>query len=294
MHSCGAALIASKANAEQGERWLRPAATGTGLATLAFSERGTGAHFYAPELTAEKRNGGFAVSGRKSFVTNGGHAAVYPILVNASGKPGLDVLLVSPDLAGVDFEGQWDGIGMAGNSSIAMQLADVELSPDRLLGQEGDGQELVFNVVAPHFLVGLAAVNVGIAQAAVDATVEHVKSRRYVTGQTLAEIPNTQRSLAEMNIATESARRLTTTAARAGDDGDPSALVLIIEAKIAATEAAMAVTVGAMQVTGAQGYTRRLPIERFWRDAHAGSVMAPTNDVLKEWVGKLLTGLPLF
>lgn len=294
MHCCGSALIASKATALQGDRWLRAAATGAGLATLAFSERGTGAHFYSPELKATQYDGGFIVNGRKSFVTNGGHAAVYPILVNASGEPGLDVLLVSPDLPGVSFDGQWDGIGMTGNSSVAMQLDDVHLPADRLLGHEGDGQDLVFNVVAPHFLVGLAAVNVGIAQAAIDAAVEHVKTRRYATGQSLSEIPNTQRSLAEMNIATEAARRLTIAAAAAGDSGDPAALILIIESKIAATEAAMHVTEMAMQVTGGQGYTRRLPVERFWRDSHAGSVMAPTNDVLKEWVGKLMAGLPLF
>ncbi len=294
MHNCGSALIASKANQQQGEAWLRPAATGDKLATLAFSERGTGAHFYNPEITAERRNGGFVLNGRKSFVTNGGHAAVYPVLVQASGKEGLDVLLVSPDLGGVSFEGEWDGIGMTGNSSVAMKLDAVEVPADRLLGAEGDGQELVFNVVAPNFLIGLAAVNIGIAQAAIDASIEHVSARKYGSGQSLAQIPNIQRTVGEMSIAAEQARQLVAAAAAAGDAGDPAALPLIIQAKIAATEAAQAVTGKAMQITGGQGYTRRLPIERFWRDAHAGSVMAPTNDVLKEWVGKILTGQPLF
>ncbi|MGH2732748.1 MAG: acyl-CoA dehydrogenase family protein [Actinomycetota bacterium] len=294
MHACGTAVIGAKATPEQGQRWLRPAAAGEALATLAFSERATGAHFYAPEITAERRNGSFVLNGKKSFVTSGGHAFLYPVLVNASGEPGLDILMVTPDMNGVSFEGEWDGIGMAGNSSIGMVLDEVTLSPDHLIGKEGDGQELVFNVVAPTFLVGLAAVNVGIAQAALDAAVAHARSRRHLSGQALAEVPVIQGYLADMSLRTESARHLVQAAAAACDAAQPTALPLVMLAKIGATEASIEVTNLAMQVCGGQGYTRRLPVERYWRDARAGAVMAPTNEVLKEWVGKLLTGLPLF
>ncbi|MFY9586640.1 MAG: acyl-CoA dehydrogenase family protein, partial [Actinomycetota bacterium] len=125
MHACGTAVIAAKATKEQGERWLRPAANGDAIATLAFSERGTGAHFYAPEITATSKNGSFILSGRKSFVTSGGHASLYPVLVNATDGDGLDVIVVTPEMRGVAFDGAWDGIGMAGNSSIAMLLTEV-------------------------------------------------------------------------------------------------------------------------------------------------------------------------
>jgi isovaleryl-CoA dehydrogenase len=294
MHACGTAVIGAKATPEQAGRWLRPAAAGEAIATLAFSERATGAHFYAPEITAERRNGSFVLNGRKSFVTSGGHASLYPVLVNASGEPGLDVLIVTPDMGGVSFEGQWDGIGMTGNSSIEMVLSEVTLSSDHLIGKEGDGQELVFNVVAPTFLVGVAAINVGIAQAALDAAVAHAKARRHSSGQTLAEVPVIQGYLADMSLRTESARHLVQAAAAACDAAQPTALPLVMLAKIGATEASIEVTNLAMQVCGGQGYTRRLPVERYWRDARAGAVMAPTNEVLKEWVGKLLAGLPLF
>ena len=294
MHLCGTAVIAAKANPTQAEAWLGPAASGKLLATLAFSERATGAHFYSPEIKAEARNGGFVLSGRKSFVTSGGHADLYPVLVNASGEPGLDILVLTAEDPGVSFQGVWEGIGMAGNSSIDMVLDEVEVSADRVIGKEGDGQELVFNVVAPTFLVGLAAVNVGIAQAALDDTVEHTKARRHSGGQALAEIPAIQAHLADMSIATETARCLVLAAAAAADRADEAAMPLVMQAKIAATDAAIEVTGRAMQVCGGLAYSRRLPIERYWRDGQAGSVMAPTNDVLKQWVGKLLTGLPLF
>ncbi|HEY8200785.1 MAG TPA: acyl-CoA dehydrogenase family protein [Actinomycetota bacterium] len=293
MHACGTSVVASKATPDQAQRWLEPAAAGETLATLAFSERATGAHFYAPEISAQKSNGSFVLNGKKSFVTNGGHADLYPVLVNASGEPGLDILIVTPDLGGVSFDGEWDGVGMAGNSSIQMVLDNVEVPANNLLGNEGDGQEMVFGVVPP-FLIGLAGVNVGIAQAALDAAVEHVKNRKHLSGQTLAEVPIIQEYLAEMSMQTEMARTLVSRAARAADAGEETATPLVFLAKIAATEAVIDVTNKAMQVCGGQGYSRTLPIERYWRDARAGAVMAPTNEVLKEWVGKLLAGLPLF
>jgi alkylation response protein AidB-like acyl-CoA dehydrogenase len=97
-----------------------------------------------------------------------------------------------------------------------------------------------------------------------------------------------------MAVSLESARQLVIAAGAAADGADPMALPMLIEAKIAATEAAESVTNRAMQVGGGQAYGRGLALERHWRDARAGSVMAPTNDVLKEWLGKVLTGLPLF
>ena len=294
MHSCGCALIAARATPEQGEAWLRPAAKGDYLATLAFSERGTGAHFYQPELRVERPNGSLSLSGRKSFVTSGGQAHLYPVLVNSSGKEGLDIFVLTADMPGIGFDGEWDGVGMAGNSSISATFTNVLLEEGDRLGREGEGQDLVFGVVAPTFLAGLAAVNVGIAQGALDASVEHAKARKYPNGQALAEIPIIQINLAEMSIAVESARQLVATAASAADGGEAAALPLLIQAKIAATESARTVTEKAMQVGGGQAYSRRLPIERYWRDARAGAVMAPTNDVLREWLGKLLTGLPLF
>jgi alkylation response protein AidB-like acyl-CoA dehydrogenase len=103
-----------------------------------------------------------------------------------------------------------------------------------------------------------------------------------------------QEYIAGMAVQTESARRLVIAAAAAADAGDEAALPLIFEAKIGATEAAQRVTQTAMEVGGGQAYSRVLPIERHWRDARAGSVMAPTNQVLSTWLGKALTGLPLF
>jgi isovaleryl-CoA dehydrogenase len=290
MHSVTAATVAA-GRGPRAEVYLRSLASGDALGTLAFSERGTGAHFYAPELRASRSNGTVHISGRKTFVTSGGHADLYLLLVQSEGE-GLDCYALERGNGGLRFEGAWTGLGMAGNESIAMEL-DLDVSEDARIGAAGKGQQLVFEVVAPFFLLGLAAVNVGIASAASEAAIEHVHDRRYPDGSSLAEIQFVQHELADMDLRVRAARLVVADAAQLGEAADPSALVAIMEAKVAATEAAVDVTQRALEVCGGQGYTPALPIERHLRDARAGTVMAPTNAVLKSWIGKALAGLPV-
>jgi alkylation response protein AidB-like acyl-CoA dehydrogenase len=290
MHNVTAATIAA-GGGERANDYLEQMAAGKVLGSLAFSERGTGAHFYAPELAAEPQDGGVRIAGRKSFVTSGGQAQVYLVLVQSSSGEGLDCYAVQ-EADGITFDGEWQGLGMAGNSSIAAEF-DAHVDDAARIGASGAGGDLVFGAVAPVFLAGLAAVNVGIAAAAQQAAIEHAAGRKYPDGQSLAEIQSVQHALAQLDMTTRVARLLVRDAAALADTGDAAALVALMEAKIVATEAAQQVTQGALEVCGGQGYTRSLPLERHLRDAHAGAVMAPTNGVLKTWVGKALAGLPV-
>ncbi len=206
---------------------------------------------------------------------------------------GLDCYVVRKDAPGVRFEGRWEGLGMRGNSSIAVELENVVLDDDTRIGASGAGADLVFGVVAPTFLVGLAAVNVGIAQAALSRAVEHAKSRRNPDGSALVEVATVQHALADMDIDVRAARTLLQEAARLGDSGDEGALVPLMEAEILCTDVAARVTQAALEVCGGQGYTPALPVERHLRDARAGAVMAPTNGVLRTWTGKAIAGLPV-
>ncbi len=295
MHGCTTAVLNAGARDGHAERYLHPIAKGAMIGTLAFSERGTGAHFYNPEITAQQHNGGYVVNGTKSFVTSGGAADVYLILTRSGAGEGLDVLALDKETPGVAFTGTWTGIGMAGNQSVRLELRDVAIPRENLVGEEGKGGDLVFGVVAPTFLVGVAAVNVGIAYAATDAAVAHAKERTYPPdGKSLATLQAIQFYLAEMKIAADGAAEMVRRAAALADAGSPDALIAVMEAKIAATDAVIAVTNKAMQICGGQGYTTQLPIERYLRDGRASSVMAPTTEVLKEWIGKLMCDLPLF
>ena len=125
---------------------------------------------------------------------------------------------------------------MRGNSSIAVQFDDVAVDPSSRIGEEGSGAELVFGVVAPTFLVGLAAVNVGIAQAALSAVTEHVKARRYADGTQLSEVQSIQHALADMDIDIRASRLLLADAAALADAGDEGALVPLMESKIRCTD----------------------------------------------------------
>jgi isovaleryl-CoA dehydrogenase len=290
MHSVAAATVAGGGGERAGE-YLEAMSAGKVLGTLAFSERGTGAHFYAPELAAERHNGGVRISGRKSFVTSGGHADLYLVLVEAGEGDGLDCYAVTGE-DGVEFEGSWDGLGMAGNSSVGAKF-DCLVGDAARIGAAGEGASLVFGTVAPFFLAGLAAVNVGIASAAQAAAVVHTSRPRYSDGGSLAEIQSIQHALAGIEITIRAARLVVHDAARLGDGGDEDALVALMAAKVAATDAAASVTQNALEVCGGQGYTPSLPIERHLRDARAGAVMAPTNGVLRNWIGKALAGLPV-
>jgi alkylation response protein AidB-like acyl-CoA dehydrogenase len=291
MHSVAAATIAL-GGGERAREYLEAIAAGRKLGTLAFSERGTGAHFYAPELSAELGDAGVRIRGRKSFVTSGGHADIYLVLVRSTHDgEGLDCYAVEAT-DGIRFEGRWDGLGMTGNSSVAAEF-DCLVDVASRIGGSGAGQALVFTAVAPFFLAGLAAVNVGIATAALAAAVEHSSTRRYAGGGSLAEIQSIQHALADMDMSTRAARLVVHDAARLADAGDEGALVALMEAKVIATEAAVSVTQTALEVCGGQGYSRAMPIERHLRDARAGAVMAPTNGVLRNWTGKALAGLPV-
>jgi isovaleryl-CoA dehydrogenase len=292
MHEVTAATI-SIGGGERAGTLLPAMASGDTIGTLAFSERGTGAHFYNPELRAVRSNGSVTISGRKSFVTSGGNADVYLVLVQSEAEGSADAYLVERTDPSVRFDGTWDGLGMAGNSSIAMELDKVVASDADRIGEAGAATGLVFGVVAPFFLVGISAVNVGIAAAAAATATAHARDRRYPDGSSLAEIQYVQHLIADMDLAVRQARLLVREAASLGDKSDESALVAIMEAKVASTEAAIAVTQKALEATGGQGYTSALSVERFLRDARAGSVMAPTNAVLRSWIGKALAGLPV-
>jgi isovaleryl-CoA dehydrogenase len=291
MHSVTAATVAG-GGGESAPRLLEGMASGEVLGTLAFSERGTGAHFYAPELRAERRDGSVRVSGRKAFVTSGGYADVMLVLLQGEDE-GLDCYAVRRDARGVQFDGRWDGLGMRGNSSVAVEFDDVVLAADARIGEAGEAAGLVFGVVAPTFLVGLAAVNIGIAEAALVSALEHAKSRRYPDGSALVEVATVQHTLADMDIKIRAARTLLREAARLGDGGDEGALVALMESKVLCTDTAAQVTQAALEVCGGQGYTPALSIERHLRDARAGAVMAPTNGVLRTWSAKAIAGLPV-
>jgi alkylation response protein AidB-like acyl-CoA dehydrogenase len=296
MHLCGIGCYAARP--DQTASYLRDAARGRHLTTLAFSEQGSRSHFWAPVSRAVSSNGGVRVSARKSFVTSAGYADGYVLSTQApqAVQPiESTIYLALRGDQGMTVSGTWDGLGMRGNASAPVELTDVQLGSDRALTETGKGLDMMLGIVLPTFQVGSAAVALGIAEAAVQATQRHLTAARLEhMGQSLAELPTLRARLAQMRIETDRARAHLGSVLDSLESPGPATQLLVLEAKAAATEAAVSVTDTAMRTCGGAAFSRSLGIERLFRDARAPIVMAPTSDQAYDFIGRALCGLQVF
>lgn len=299
MHCVGTAVISAKATPAQRERFLRPIAAGEHITTLALSEPGTGAHLYIPETRIVERDGSYVLNGTKSFVTNGGHADSYVMSTVAATPEAADegmfsAVVVESGAPGLEWQAEWRGLGMRGNSSRTVELSDVRVPAENLLGEEGDQLWYVFEVVAPYFLAAMAGTYLGIAEAAVELAAEHLGSRRHShSGDLLGSNAVLASELGAMWTDLEAARQLVLAAGRRADAAAAEGLPGILACKAAATRAAVDLTNRAMTLVGGIGYRENSQLSRLLRDARAGHVMAPTTHTLQIWLGRALLGMPL-
>jgi alkylation response protein AidB-like acyl-CoA dehydrogenase len=297
MHLCGVACYASAP--DRTENLLGEAAAGRHLSTLAFSEQGSRSHFWAPVSRAKETTAGTVrLSASKSFVTSAGHADSYVVstLAAAATTPiESTIYYVLSGEPGVSVTGSWRGLGMRGNASAPMSLDAVDLGADRALTPPGKGLDLMLGVVLPAFQVGTAAVAIGIAEAAVQATIGHVTTTRLEhLNSSLAELPTLRAQIARMRIETDRARAHLGAVLDSLETPGPATQLMVLEAKAAATEAAVAVTDLAMRTCGGAAFGGAHGIERMFRDARAPIVMAPTSDQAYDFIGRALCGLEVF
>jgi alkylation response protein AidB-like acyl-CoA dehydrogenase len=298
MHVCGAQVIAASACPER-KRWLESIVTGGRVATLAFSERGSRSHFWAPVSRAVASDGGAALDCDKSFVTSAGHADYYVVSAGAIGAatPVESTLyLVQKDAAGLQVQGAWNGLGLRGNASAPMTLRQCRVDGSHRLTAEGKGFDTMMAVALPWFQIGSAAVSLGIAEAAAAGAVRHTSGARLEhLGESLAAaVPGIRARLARMRLQIDSARGYLGQALTEIERGGPGAMLGILGVKAVAGETALEVTDSAMRACGGAAFGRQLTVERNFRDARAAAVMAPTTEVLHDFIGKAVAGLPLF
>jgi len=299
MHVCATATIAAARPGAAVAQTLNDIAAGKHLTTLAFSEAGSRSHFWAPISRAKRNGAGVRLTAKKSWVTSAGHAQSYVVSALApEGKSPTDstLYLCASGTPGLSVAGPWDGLGMRANASAPMILEDCEIASDLQLTDDGAGFKAMLEIPLPLFNLGSSAVALGLCRAAVAGTAAHLNGARFEhLGQTLGEsLPTLRAQLATMQIDTDGL------AARIDDVADhlerprDTTMLRVLESKAAAGDVAIAVTSAAMRVCGGAAFSKHLAIERLFRDAHAGAVMAPTGDVLRDFVGKAILGLPLF
>ena len=299
MHVSASQAIASSRTLAGQEALLGDIAAGRHLTTLALSEKGSRSQFWMPaSVLAPDGNGGFVTSGFKSWVTSATRA---DSLVASAQKPGAasplesTLYLTRRGARGLGVAGNFDGLGLRGNDSAPMALEKVAIPKGDLITAPGEGPKAILEVILPWFAFGTSAMANGLSRAAVDATAAHLSGTRFeLTGQGLRDLPVLRSRLARMSLITEQSRTLLAHALGEAERGSPTAPLAVLQARLSAIEGAVAVTDLGMKACGGAAFSKHLPIERLFRDARAGWVMAPTVDHLEDFIGKALTGLPLF
>lgn len=299
MHSAAAAVLAARATPVLAERYLGPIARGERLATLAFSEAGSGCYFWVPATEAVPAEGGYRLTGKKAFVTSAGLADLYVLNARVPGARGpadATLFVAEKGAAGLERAGEWTGVGMRGNHSAPMALSGVAVPEWARVGAEGEGLRLMRETVLPMGQAGISAVNLGIARAAFEAALAHVRGRTYkhLQGQGPGSFQTVQFQLAEMRLAIDRARCLLDRTLRKleGQRREVEDVLDLLQLKVAACEAVQEVVHRAVRLCGGSAFAGHLPVERHLRDSLAGAVMAPTVDVLKDYIGKTLVGIP--
>jgi alkylation response protein AidB-like acyl-CoA dehydrogenase len=268
---------------EQKMKYLPDLASGKKLGAFGLTEPGAGTDAQGQQTKAVLEGDEWVLNGSKCFITNGKYADVYIIIavtgmIEKRGKmmKEISAFIVEKGAPGFTFGVKEKKMGIRGSATYELIFQDCRIPKDALLGQKGKG----FNI-AMHTLdggrIGIAAQALGIAEGALERTVDYVKERKQF-GRTLAQFQNTQFQLADMATRAEAAQLLVYKAAMAKQTQAQYG-VEAAKAKLFAAEAAMAITTKAVQLHGGYGYIREYDVERMMRDAKITEIYEGTSEV---------------
>ena len=268
---------------EQKMKYLPDLASGKKLGAFGLTEPVAGTDAQGQQTKAVLEGDEWVLNGSKCFITNGKYADVYIIIavtgmIEKRGKmmKEISAFIVEKGTPGFTFGVKEKKMGIRGSATYELIFQDCRIPKDALLGQKGKG----FNI-AMHTLdggrIGIAAQALGIAEGALERTVDYVKERKQF-GRSLAQFQNTQFQLADMATRAEAAQLLVYKAAMAKQTQAQYG-VEAAKAKLFAAEAAMAITTKAVQLHGGYGYIREYDVERMMRDAKITEIYEGTSEV---------------
>jgi alkylation response protein AidB-like acyl-CoA dehydrogenase len=302
MHMGAVNAIMLRATPALIDKYIRPLNSGK-IGTLSYSDPETGSHFWYPISSGAQRvNGGFKVRKKASWTTSAGFADFYVVQTTSPDFKGYDDLSVFV-VDAEDAHAQpalWDALGLRGNQSGGLDIQG-ELPAEQIVGPVGDGAESNDESVDPWFLLGSSSVWNGISMGAIDIAKRHTTRKRHVdVGLRVCDYPTIQDYVGEAVIDTNASRVFTLSVAEAFDratDGNRRVLQPGTTAraqflhwgwqiKFAAAKNVAGVVDKMLHACGGSGYKRDMELERYLRDGKAGWVMGPTNEVLRQFVGK--------
>ncbi len=275
------------ASETQKQEWLPRAASGELLGAFALTEPAAGSNPADMRCRAQREDGGWRVRGSKHYITNAreaGFIVLYAKTDADAGHKGISAFLIPQGTSGISFSSPEKTMGLRG-STIYELAVDCWLPESALLGNEGAGFSTAMAVL-DRGRVEVAAMSLGIANAALQASLNWVRERQ-IGPKPLAAYQGTQWRLADMYAQLESARMLTWKAAARRDSGARFSLDSAT-AKLVAAECAGFVTDAALQLHGGYGYIRDLPLERYVRDARILRIFEGTSEVQKIIISRSL------
>jgi alkylation response protein AidB-like acyl-CoA dehydrogenase len=275
-------MILARGTDEQKERFLRPMARGEWLGGFALSEADAGSDAAGMSAQAVKADGGWVLNGSKAWITNGGFGDVVVAMARTDspgdrrGAKGIGAFILRTDAAGYVVGKKEDKMGQRASETVGIAFEDMFVPDDQLLGDPSQGFIYALQGL-DNGRMGIAALAIGIAQAALDHALAYAAERKQF-GTAIRDFQGMQFKLADMATRIEAARGLLFRAAAAKDAGEPVTRLASM-AKLFASEAAMYVTTQAVQVFGGYGYVKEYPVEKLFRDAKVTEIYEGTSEV---------------
>jgi len=285
IHSAfGVRLIQEHGSDAQRDRWLQGLSAGEIIACFALSEADAGSDARAVDASARRDGDGWVLNGAKKWVTNARIAGLALVVARCEGgpsdAPSFGMFLVPTDAAGFRIGSRESTMGLRPVEVLAVDLEDVRVGADGLLGGEGQGMALAMEGLRVGRL-GVAAQALGIARAALEHATGYADEREQF-GTALRRFQAIQFKLADMATRTSAASALLAWAAR---EAAPAQAAM---AKLFASETAMWVTTQAVQIFGGYGYMRDYPVEKLMRDAKATEIYEGTNEIQRVIIARSL------
>jgi acyl-CoA dehydrogenase len=279
--------LARYGNEEQKERWLRPLLAGECVAAIAVTEPGAGSDVAGLATSARPAEGGFHLNGTKMFITNAGFADVIVVAAKTdadAGHRGITTFLVERGAEGMTLSPPLEKLGWHASDTREIAFDDCFVAADAVLGEPGRG----FHQIMEAFQVeriSLAAMALGLGQAALDEATAHARERR-TFGEQLSRHQTIRHRIAAALAELEAARALTYQAAARWDSGHPEAASTTAMAKLVAPRTASRVVDEALQVFGGYGFIEETPVAMHYRDARILRIGGGTDEVQLEILAK--------
>ena len=258
------------------------------VGAYALSEAGSGSDAFALTTRAVEADGGYRLTGRKLWITNGAEAGLYLIFATVdpdAGYRGITAFVVEREFEGFSVGKREDKLGIRASSTTELILEDVFVPAENVLGEVGKGYRTAIETLNEG-RIGIGAQMLGVAAGALDATLRYVQEREQF-GKTIGEFQGVQFQIAQMATELEAARLLVYNAARLKDADQPF-LREAAMAKLYSSEAAQRITSLCVDLHGGYGFTREYPVEKYYRDAKIGSIYEGTSNMQLQTIAKSL------